>query len=87
MTLDGLYLFNHLRADASCNGTLAIEVREVKDLYAGPTHVDLVFGGDACEGHCLKVEDLANCRAACCNAFAREIIQVILARHRRAQPA
>ena len=68
----GYFLFNH-----SCQGTLAISVREFEDLYDGPVYAERKRGTDECPQYCLHQEELARCPARCECAFVREIIQII----------
>ena len=67
-----LFLFNH-----SCRSTLAIQAEAFTDLYDGPVFETRATGSEACGSHCLHVQDLEPCPAACECAFVREIIQII----------
>ncbi len=69
----GLLLFNH----HPCKTTLAIRAESLKDLYDGPTYTKRGTGTDACQGHCLRQEDLDPCLVLCECAWVREILQVI----------
>jgi len=68
----GLLLFNH-----SCRGTLAIQVRDFKDLYDGPIFEARATGGEECPGYCLRQDELRPCPAQCECAYVREIISLI----------
>ncbi len=66
----GLFLFNH-----SCDGTLALEVNEFKDLYDGPVYQNRVTGTEDCPDYCLNKKMLDPCPNECEYALVREIIQ------------
>ena len=74
----GLYLFNHVLPDNSCNTTLGMAVSAFLDMYNGEVYEDLKMGTDECLGHCAKIEVIENCQAPCRNAVAREIMQSII---------
>jgi len=69
---EGLFLFNH-----SCNGTLAIEAGEFRDLYDGPIFTLRATGTEQCDEHCLHQSDLRPCPAECECAYVREVMQLI----------
>lgn len=72
----GLFIFEH--AVDRCNTSISIKVSTVADLYKGPIYPFIEFGNEECERHCERTEDLSACSAHCRNAFAREILQIIL---------
>lgn len=78
----GFFLFNHILE--GCGSTISIEVRDFDDLYTGPRYTENAHGSSECEGHCARVEELRACHAKCENAWAREILRIILYRRREA---
>ncbi len=74
----GSFLFNHVLPDRQCGSTFAVFVICFEDLCDSPVHDDLKFGSKECEGHCVRLEDLQQCDAACSNADVRKIMHKIL---------
>ncbi len=69
----GLLLFNH----HPCGTTLAIRAESLEDLYDGPVYTKRQTGSEACQGHCLRRDDLDRCFVLCECAWVREILQII----------
>ncbi len=68
----GIFLFNH-----ACLGTLAIEARNFRDLYAGPIFAERATGRTSCPRYCLNEDNLQPCPAKCECAFVRRILQIV----------
>jgi len=75
---NGAYLFTHKLPDDSCNTSIGLFVYNFQDMYKGEIYDTLKMGTDECSGHCVKINELANCSAHCRNAVARKIMQEIL---------
>lgn len=71
----GLFLFNH--ALPTCGTTIAVEVGQFADLYAGPLYEDRRTSTPACPRHCLYVGSLDACPAACECRSVRDILGII----------
>ena len=71
----GLFFFTHHKSD--CFSTMAIEVVDFKDLYAGEIYTERRTGEEECPGYCLDKDQLERCDALCECAFVREIMQII----------
>ena len=69
----GLFLFNH----NTCKTTLAIQARQLKDLYLGPMFKERKTGQKECPGHCLRRSALDPCPAECECAWVRGLLQII----------
>ena len=78
----GLFFFNH-----TCKTTLALEVKQFRDLYDGPVFTERQTGTDACPGHCLYRESIEPCPAQCECAFVRELIQIIVSWPKTGNPS
>ena len=78
----GLLLFDHV-----CGTTLAVNVRECRDLYGGPIFQTRRTGEDDCPGYCLHNDELRVCPARCECAFVREILQIVRRWPKRPQEA
>ena len=74
----GIYLFNHVLPDDSCNTTLGLFVKGFMDMYDGDIYTDLKMGTDKCSGHCAKVDLIEECNVPCRNAVARKIMHKII---------
>jgi hypothetical protein len=72
---EGIFLFNHNVSD--CHSTIAVEVCEFLDLYAGPIYPAANTDLPGCGGHCHHVNDLSPCVAKCAYAHIRAIVQVL----------
>lgn len=68
----GILLFNHV-----CKTTLALPVRNFRDLYDGPVYAEPATGGDDCPGYCLRQNELGPCPVRCECAYVRHILQLI----------
>jgi hypothetical protein len=69
----GLFLFNH----NTCKTTLAIQARQLKDLYIGPVFKERRTGQVECPGYCLRRSELETCPAECECAWVRGLLQII----------
>lgn len=69
----GLFLFNH----NTCQTTLAIQARLLKDLYLGPMFKERKTGKEECPGYCLRRSALEPCPAECECAWVRGLLQII----------
>jgi hypothetical protein len=69
----GLFLFNH----NTCRTTLAIQARQLKDLYIGPVFKERKTGREECPGYCLRRAVLEPCPAECECAWVRGLLQII----------
>jgi hypothetical protein len=77
----GYVLFTHDKP--GCGSTLALESEDLLDLHTGPTTDRVLYGSDACKGHCYRVEDISACDSPCRNALVREVIKTILEKRQR----
>jgi len=77
----GYVLLTHDRP--GCGSTLALDSEDLLDLHDGPVGDGVLYGSDACRGHCYRVEDITTCDAPCRNAVIREVIKKIIERRRR----
>ncbi len=71
----GLFFFTH--RTPGCCSTMAVEVRDFKNLYNGPYYKGTKAGQDGCPRYCLDSDQLERCTAFCECAFVREILQII----------
>ncbi len=71
----GVFIFTH--NVESCGTSMAIEVHDFRDLYAGEVFEKRMTGCDVCKGLCLRRDDLSPCAAKCECAFVRQIIQIV----------
>ena len=71
----GLFLFNH----NTCRTTLAIQARQLKDLYIGPIFKERMTGQKDCPGDGLRRSALEPCPAECECAWVRGLLQIIRA--------
>ena len=58
-----MYYFNH--ECPNCGSTLVVSVLEFLPLIEEPVPEEVLTGLEPCEGHCMRIEDLANCGAPC----------------------
>ena len=68
-------LFDHKAP--GCGTTLAVSVKELADLYAGPVYKVNWAPSAKCPQHCFNPQDLEPCPAQCASAFVREILQAV----------
>ena len=79
-TLDlGLFFFTH--SDGKCGSTMALQVKDFRNLYHGNFYPDRRTGSPECPLYCKDQQQLNRCDALCECAFAREIMQIIKHRH------
>ena len=71
----GLLLFTH-NID-NCYSTMAIEVKDFRNLYTGPVYKKRQTKTKDCPRYCLDQEQFERCEAYCECAFVREICNVI----------
>ena len=71
----GLFLFNHNEKD--CGSTIAIRVREFKDLYDGPVYSQCLLGTEECHELCLHKYNLKPCPAKCECSYVRDLVQIV----------
>lgn len=77
----GFVLFTH--DEPGCGSTLALESEDLLDLHPGSVPDRILYGSEACVGHCYRVEDISQCEAPCRNALIREVIKTIIEERRR----
>ncbi|WP_108652709.1 hypothetical protein [Dongshaea marina] len=72
---EGLFLFTHDKD--GCHSTMAVEVRDFKDLYTGENYQKSRSEIADCPGYCDDKHELRGCDHPCEAAFARELISII----------
>lgn len=76
--MKGFYIFQH---DApGCDTSFAVHAAPFLDLAPPSAHEELIYRGEQCEGHCLRVENLGRCHAPCRGAVFREVLGFLAAR-------
>lgn len=69
----GMFLFNH-----SCDTTIAIEAKQLLDLYDGPFYTERKSNDSRkCPGRCMNENIMNPCSNECRCAFVRELLQII----------
>jgi len=81
----GFVLITHDKP--GCGSTLALDSGDLLDMYPRSIPDDVLYGSEACRGHCYRTADISTCDAPCRNAVIREVIKKILAEKRRRRPA
>lgn len=71
----GMFFFTHKIAD--CASTMALMVKDFRDLYTGPTYPESKALSEECPRYCIDENEMSRCDALCECAFTREIIQII----------
>lgn len=70
------YLFQHI--DELCGSSFLVEVTKFRQFLDEAIPDDSLFETDNCEGHCVDLHDLAECRQKCRNApFRRFLLEMI----------
>lgn len=69
----GLILLTHRAPD--CGNTLALVIKTLRVLYAGPVYSERQTGLEPCRDYCLRRNILEECDAECELAWARTVLQ------------
>lgn len=75
---NNLYYFNH--ECPHCGSTMVVSVLAFLPLIDEPIPEDILAGRERCEGHCMRIDDLAACQSACKYAPFRRFLLKLRAR-------